>query len=190
MPTDQLFAPAANPRLTRCLQRLDPFAGKFGGALDQNAPDWLRVGTSIDIAAPAHRVFACLRNLGCLCRWWPRAVALHPQPPGLCNVGDIALLQLSDGPALLKVLCYQPDRRIVLSLHRPGLPLLLEIGVERGKRGAADGTGEASQIRLQLEVERRNGAIASARQAFWLSLLSRRAASGLRQHLNWELGQL
>ncbi len=184
MPTDQLTA-EPDTRLTRCLQRLDPFARST-----EAAPDWLRVGTSIEIAAPTQRVFACLRNLGCLCRWWPRAVALHPQPPGLCNVGDIALLQLKDGPTLLKVLCYQPDRRIVLSLHRPGLPLLLEISVDRSQRAAKDATAavQGSRIRLQLEVERRSGAIASARQAFWLSLLSRRAASGLRQHLGWELG--
>jgi hypothetical protein len=137
------------------------------------------VGTLLDVAASRQRVFDCLRNLGCLCRWWPHARALYPEPPGLCDVGDIAVLQLTDGPALLKVLCFQPGRRIVLSLHRPGLPLLLELSV--------GGDQSHSQIRLQLEVERRSGAIASARQAFWLSLLSRRAAASLRRHLRWEL---
>ncbi len=184
MPADPMTVDS-DPRLTRCLQRLDALPR---GRSAEVAPDWLRVGTSIEIAAPTQRVFACLRNLGCLCRWWPRAVALYPQPPGLCNVGDIALLQLHDGPALLKVLCYQPNRRIVLSLHRPGLPLLLEITVDHSQRGEPITAAQGSRIRLQLEVERRSGAIASARQAFWLSLLSRRAASGLRQHLSWELG--
>lgn len=179
MATEQLVDPQA--RLTRCIQ--PPGFSTAAGPLMaiDTTPDWLRVGTSIEIAAPPQRVFNCLRNLGCLCRWWPRARALYPEPPGLCDVGDMAVLQLSDGPALLKVLCFQPGRRIVLSLRQPGQALLLDLGVTGGEAH--------SRIRLQLEIERCTGAIASARQAFWLSLLSRRAAGGLRRHLRWELGQ-
>ena len=61
-------------------------------------------------------VFDCLRDLSCLVHWWPHAKSIQPLPPGLCNVGDMAIFSLTKSDALLRVLIFKPGKRMVLAL--------------------------------------------------------------------------
>lgn len=142
--------------------------------------DWLSLERSLRLSCQQQRVFACLRNLACLCRWWPQAEQLQPLPPGLCQPGDLAWLQWRGRATLLKVLDYQPDRRIVLSLRPPDDILLLDLQL----RSMADGC----HLRLRLETARREGLLAGTQQALSLTRLLDRASRRLEAHLRWELG--
>ncbi len=121
-------------------------------------------------------VFDCLRDLGCLVHWWPNASALTPIPPGLCNVGDMAVLNVRGESALLRVLCFKPGKRILLALGLPQAPVFLQLSV----RELPD---QACQVLLKLETPITHSQFASAKSWLWLRLLGARASSGLDRHL-------
>lgn len=141
--------------------------------------DWLSLERSLRLSCQRQRAFACLRNLACLCRWWPQATKLQPLPPGLCQRGDLAWLQWRGRATLLKVLDYQPDRRIVLSLRPPDDILLLDMQLHS--------TLDGCRLRLRLETARRDGLLAGTQQALCLTRLLERASRQLEAHLRWEL---
>lgn len=60
-------------------------------------------------------VMDCLRRLGCLLDWWPGAWSLRPLAGGLCQPGDMGLLETAAEDLLLRVLAHRP-RRLVLAL--------------------------------------------------------------------------
>ena len=145
----------------------------------RDSGDWLTLDRQLLLACPRERAFACLRNLACLPRWWPQAEDLHPLPPGLCQRGDLACLTWRGQPTLLKVLDFQPDSRIVLSLRQPADILLLDLWL----RPIAEGC----RLRLRLETLRADGMLGSTRQALRLGRLLQQASARLRTHLQWEL---
>ena len=60
-------------------------------------------------------VMDCLRRLGCLVDWWPGAWSVRPLSGGLCQPGDVGLLETEAEDLLLRVLTFRP-RRLVLAL--------------------------------------------------------------------------
>ena len=88
-------------------------------------------------------MFDCLRDLSCLVHWWPRAKSIQPLPPGLCNVGDMAVFSLRKSDALLRVLIFKPGKRMVLALDLQHGLVLLDLSVH----------GDDQQCRLQFRLE-------------------------------------
>lgn len=138
--------------------------------------DLHRVRRTIDLALDPQSVFDCLRNLGCLVDWWPHARALHPIPPGLCTVGDMAVLELRRQRALLRVLVYKPGQRILLVLGLESAPVLIDLSVHATSAGAC-------RVGLQLETPIAANRWSSGRRCVWLSALASRAAQSLGVHL-------
>lgn len=120
-------------------------------------------------------VFNCLRDLGCLVQWWPKATSLSPIPPGLCDVGDMAVLNVRGAAVLLRVLSFKPGKRILLALGMPRAPVLLDLSVSENQRHCT--------VKLKLETPGAQGQLASSRQWVWLRLLGASAAAGLDRHL-------
>ena len=137
--------------------------------------DMLCFQTEISLPYGEQAVFDCLRDLGCLVHWWPRAIALSPIPPGLCNVGDMAVLSVRGEAVLLRVLSFKPGKRILLALALAYSPVVLDLSVS-AKAGNCG-------VQLNLETPFARGQLASARQSIWLRLLGTSAAAGLDRHL-------
>ena len=120
-------------------------------------------------------VFDCLRDLSCLVHWWPQAKSIQPLPPGLCNVGDMAIFSLAKSDALLRVLIFKPGKRMVLALGlQPGL-VLLDLSVH--------GSGDSCELQFRLETPRSGEPLRELRQSLWLRTLGARAAAGMERHL-------
>jgi len=147
---------------------------KFARASAQ-VDDMLSHQSTINLPCQAQAVFECLRDMGCLVHWWPKASSLHPIPPGLCNVGDMAVLEVRGEPVLLRVLSFKPGKRILLVLGMARAPVLLDLSVST-KHGLC-------AVQLKLETPYTHGQLASARQWLWLRLLGASAAAGLNRHL-------
>jgi hypothetical protein len=77
--------------------------------------DLLAWSRTIDLPAGPAAVMDCLRRLGCLLDWWPGARAIRPLSAGLCQPGDMGLVETESEDLLLRVLAYRP-RRLVLAL--------------------------------------------------------------------------
>ena len=123
----------------------------------------------------SRNVFDCLRDLSCLVHWWPQAKSIQPLPPGLCNVGDMAIFSLNKNDALLRVLIFKPGKRMVLALGlKPGL-VLLDLSVR--------GQGEHCELQFRLETPRSAQPLRELRQGLWLRTLGARAAAGMERHL-------
>ncbi len=132
---------------------------------------------ALTLALPyaSENVFDCLRDLSCLVHWWPHAQSMHPLPPGLCNVGDMAVLRLRHSDALLRVLVFKPGKRMVLALGLPQGLVLLDLAVS--------GTGAACELRFRLETPRSHSPLRELRQWLWLRTLGARAAAAMQRHL-------
>jgi hypothetical protein len=131
---------------------------------------------TLQLAATMNAVFDCLRNLACLQHWWPHLQTLQALPGGLHGAGDVALLQLRSGSGLLRVLRFQPGRRMVLALAYDTRIVLLDVSV----RESVDGR---CVLALTLETPKPAAAIAHARRQQWLALLGSSAKHRLALHL-------
>ena len=147
-------------------------AARASVALD----DMLRFQTEICLPYSEHAVFDCLRDMGCLLHWWPKARSLCPIPPGLCNVGDMAVLDVRSESVLLRVLAFKPGKRILLAIGLSHAPVLLDLSVSTSLE-------HTCCVRLMLETPQGHGHLASARQWIWLRLLGASAAAALDRHL-------
>jgi hypothetical protein len=132
--------------------------------------------TDIEVHFAHQAVFDCLRDMGCLVDWWPHASAIHPIPPGLCNVGDMAVLNIREHPVLLRVLSFKAGQRIVLALGLDVAPILLELSVSHS-------CPESCRVRLALETPVVSGLWGTSRQRVWLRILGARAGAALARHL-------
>ena len=120
-------------------------------------------------------VFDCLRDLSCLLHWWPQAKSIQPLPPGLCNVGDMAVFSLTKSDALLRVLIFKPGKRMVLALGLEAGLVLLDLSVR--------GQEESCELQFRLETPRSGQPLRELRQGLWLRTLGARAAAGMERHL-------
>lgn len=120
-------------------------------------------------------VFDCLRDLSCLVQWWPQAKSIQPLPPGLCNVGDMAIFSLRKSEALLRVLIFKPGKRMVLALGLSQGLVLLDLSVR--------GSGKQCELQFRLETPHSGQPLRELRQWLWLRTLGASAAAGLEQHL-------
>ena len=120
-------------------------------------------------------VFDCLRDLSCLVHWWPQAKSIQPLPPGLCNVGDMAIFSLRKSDALLRVLIFKPGKRMVLALSLAQGLVLLDLSVK--------GDGEQCELQFRVETPRCGQPLRELRQWLWLRTLGARAAAGMERHL-------
>jgi|CXWL01.1.fsa_nt_gi hypothetical protein len=127
------------------------------------------------VQEPGSAVFNCLRNLGCLAHWWPRALAVKPLPPGVFGIGDIGLLELTRETAWFRVMAYVPGRRIVLALVLAHDLLIVDLRVL--------GSHEACSVELRIEAPRHRATLTNLWQALWLRMLCNRAAVALQGHL-------
>ncbi len=128
-------------------------------------------------------VFDCLRDLSCLVHWWPHAKSIQPLPPGLCNVGDMAIFSLTKSDALLRVLIFKPGKRMVLALGlEPGL-VLLDLSVKGDGESCGGKAQESCELQFRLETPRSGQPIRELRQWLWLRTLGARAAAGMERHL-------
>ena len=94
----------------------------------------------------SENVFDCLRDLSCLVHWWPQAQSIQPLPPGLCNVGDMAIFKLRKSDALIRVLIFKPGKRMVLAFGLEQGLVLLDLSVS--------GDGEKCEVKFRLETPR------------------------------------
>jgi hypothetical protein len=135
----------------------------------------MEFSASITLLSPPAQVFDCLRNLRCLCDWWPGASRLQPLPPGLCGVGDCGLLLVDGEEVLLKVLAFKPGCRLILSLVLARAPLLMDLTVASVEA--------ACRVQLQLEIPTPLNHFRQRGDALWLKLTGHRAAAALEAHL-------
>lgn len=156
---------------------LDPHIQRF--ARSATAPEaglqLMGYQATISLVHAASAVFDCLRNLRCLCDWWPGASRLQPLPPGLCGVGDCGILHVDGDDALLKVLAFKPGSRLILTLALARAPLLLDLTVTTLQA--------ASRVRLKLEIPTPLNPLRQQSDALWLRLKGDRAAAALAAHL-------
>jgi hypothetical protein len=138
--------------------------------------DMLCFKSELSLPYAGAAVFNCLRDLGCLVDWWPNARALTPFPPGLCNVGDMAVLNIRGESVLLRVLCFKPGKRILLALGLRQAPVFLELFVSQP-------LALGCTVMLKLETPITHSQFASAKSWLWLRLLGARASAGLDRHL-------
>ena len=131
--------------------------------------------TNLALPFASANVFDCLRDLSCLLHWWPQAKSIQPLPPGLCNVGDMAVFSLRKSDALLRVLIFKPGKRMVLALDLQHGLVLLDLSVH----------GDDQQCRLQfrLETPLSSQGMRERRQWLWLRTLGACASVGLERHL-------
>lgn len=138
-------------------------------------------GGRFKLTNPSAEVFGCLRNLGCLAHWWPRAVAVRPLPPGVFGIGDIGLLELKRETAWFRVMAYVPGRRVVLALVLTHDLLIVDLRVTGGEG--------ACTVELRIEAPRHRATLTNLWQSLWLRILCVRAAARLENHLresaNW-----
>lgn len=147
----------------------------------------------IELPGSHERVFNCLRDLTCLMHWWPHAQSLRPLPPGLCNVGDMAILRARQDNALLRVLAFKPGRRMVLAIgFKQGL-VVLDLAVRQVDAGCKNPAQVAQsevaanqplcQVQFRVETPQNANSPRSARLGLWLGVLGSRAVAALEQHL-------
>jgi len=135
------------------------------------------IGHSVRFELPreSSRVFDCLRNLGCLTHWWPRALSVQSLPPGVHGIGDCGLLTLERETAWFRVMAFVPARRIVLALVLAHDLLIIDLRVRSGTTHCA--------VELRIEAPRHRARLTNLWQALWLRLLCSRAAARLEAHL-------
>lgn len=109
-------------RLSETIRRcVRPGAGDAGQAV---------VGATLHCLQRLHlrqapeQVMACLRDLGCLYRCWPRALGLKALPGGLHQAGDLGLLETEDGELLLRVVAFRRHRLVLALEAAQGLTLI------------------------------------------------------------------
>ncbi len=135
------------------------------------------IGHSVRFSLPREstRVFDCLRNLGCLTHWWPRALSVQSLPPGVHGIGDCGLLTLQRETAWFRVMAFVPGRRIVLALVLAHDLLIVDLRVISGD--------DDCTVELRIEAPRHRARLTNLWQALWIRLLCLRAAARLEAHL-------
>ena len=131
--------------------------------------------TNLALPFASANVFDCLRDLSCLVHWWPQAKSIQPLPPGLCNVGDMAVFSLRKSDALLRVLIFKPGKRMVLALGLAHGLVLLDLVVQ--------GDCEHCELQFRLESPRSGQPLRELRQWLWLRTLGASAAARMERHL-------
>jgi uncharacterized protein YndB with AHSA1/START domain len=81
-------------------------------------------------------VFAMLRDLALVPRWWPGARSVTALPAGPQGRHARALVDCGRHALELRVIDYHPPSRLLLALHGKDMPLLVSIGIA----SAGDGT--------------------------------------------------
>ena len=131
--------------------------------------------TNLTLPFASAKVFDCLRDLSCLLHWWPHARSIQPLPPGLCNVGDMAVFSLRKNDAMLRVLIFKPGKRMVLALGLVHGLVLLDLTVR--------GDDQQCELQFRLETPRSGQPLREMRQWLWLRTLGASAAAGMERHL-------
>ncbi len=136
--------------------------------------DLLAWSRTIELPESPTAVMECLRRLGCLIDWWPGASSVRPLPAGLCQPGDIGLLETDTEALYLRVLAFRPRRLVLALAGRKNLTV-----VDFALRESATG------CRLHVRFERPAPAwsLADSWAARRLAAFGMRAAARLEWHL-------
>lgn len=119
-------------------------------------------------------VMDCLRRLGCLVDWWPGARAIRPPAGGLCQPGDVGLLEAETEDLLLRVLAFRP-RRLVLALAGRRTLTVVDFALREAAAGC--------ELILRFERPAPGWPLADQWAARRLAAFGSRAATRLEWHL-------
>lgn len=136
--------------------------------------DLLAWSHSIELPEGPAAVMDCLRRLGCLVDWWPGARVLRPPAGGLCQAGDMGLLETGTEDLLLRVLAFRP-RRLVLALAGRRTLTVVDLTLREAASGCA--------LTLRLERPAPGWPLADQWAARRLASFAIRAAAQLERHL-------
>jgi hypothetical protein len=129
---------------------------------------------TIELPEGPAAVMDCLRRMGCLVEWWPGAWAIRPVGGGLCQVGDIGLLEAHPEDLMIRVLAFRP-RRLVLALAGARSLTVVDLVLRESASGC--------ELGIRFERPAPGWAGADAWAARRLANFGARAAARLEWHL-------
>lgn len=136
--------------------------------------DLLAWSRTIELPEGPAAVMECLRRLGCIVDWWPGARSVRPLSGGLCQPGDVGLLETETEDLLLRVLAFRP-RRLVLALAGRKTLTMVDLMLREADTGC--------ELTFRLERPAPGWPLADQWAARRLSAFGTRAAARLEWHL-------
>jgi hypothetical protein len=136
--------------------------------------DLLTWSRMIELPEGPAAVMDCLRRLGCIADWWPGATSVRPLAGGLCQPGDVGLLETEAEALLLRVLAFRP-RRLVLALAGRRTLTVVDVALRTA--------GEGCEVTLRFERPAPGWPVADQWAARRLSAFGSKAAARMEWHL-------